>query len=278
MESTQTNESTVVVTGASRGLGAVMAHHLADHGFRVFAGMRHPRPSAHRRIVPVALDVTDRSSIAAAADAVAAHVGPRGLTALVNNAALLEAGPLELADAGQVWRHLATNVEGPLATSQALLPLLRAGRGRIVNVSSVNAQLPLPFWGLYSASKAALVALSDALRVELAPAGVGVTVVTLGAYATDVRRRALTGWPQGNGYDEARNAAAALVSLLDATAAAPAEVGDTVVELLTSAVAPAHRALGEGIEDLLALASQSPEVRDAALAELHAAASAFAGS
>ncbi|MFN0090402.1 MAG: SDR family NAD(P)-dependent oxidoreductase [Acidimicrobiales bacterium] len=262
---------TVVVTGASKGLGAAISARLASEGFTVFAAARQPAETTHPNMIPVALDVTDRRSLAAAADTVARAVGGLGVFALVNNAAVLEAGPLELADAAQIDRHLRTNVGGPLAATQAFLPLLRAAGGRIVNVSSINAQLPLPFWGLYSASKAALVALSDALRCELAPQGIGVSVLTLGAFATDIRRRALTAWPESGPYAAARAASEALVAALDGTAADPTLVSDVVFDVLSCPQAPAHRVVGEGVEDLLALASQPPEVRDAALSQLLAA-------
>ena len=258
-----THPPAVVVTGAARGLGAVIASSLADDGFTVFAGMRRPTPLAHPALHPVALDVTDPASLAAAVTTISERLGDRALAAVVNNAAVLEAGPLELADAVQIDRHLRTNVTGPLLTVQAFLPLLRRGHGRIVNVSSINAQLPMPYWGLYSASKAALVALSDAMRIELAPFGLGVTVLTLGAFATDIRRRALGNWPAVEAYAGARATSEALIAMLDATAADPGNVARAVSAVLHADVPPAHVAVGDGIDDLLALASQPADVRDA---------------
>lgn len=272
-----TEKPAVLITGASRGLGAVMARRLADDGFAVFAGMRRPAPVDHPDIQMLALDVTDRASIGAAAAEIAARVRGRGLFALVNNAAVLEAGPVELATAGQIDRHLRTNVTGTIATTQALLPLLRSGHGRIVNVSSVNAQLPMPYWGLYSASKAALVALSDALRMELAAWDIGVTVLTLGAFATDIRSRAVQTWPAdraGDPYKGARATNEALVAMLDATAADPSRVADAIAEILHAENPPPHRAVGDGIDDLLALASQPAETRQAVLDQLLATAAA----
>ena len=263
-----THRPAVLVTGASRGLGAIIAAHLAADGFTVFAGMRRPTPQAHPALHPVALDVTDPASLTAAVTTVSERLGDHGLAAVVNNAAVLEAGPLELADAAQIDRHLRTNVTGPLITVQAFLPLLRREHGRIINVSSINAQLPLPYWGLYSASKAALVALSEAMRMELAPSGLGVTVLTLGAFATDIRRRALHNWPAGDAYAGAKTTSEALVAMLDATAADPRLVARAVSAALHAEVAPAHVAVGDGIDDLLALASQPADVRDAALGQL----------
>ena len=264
----------VLVTGAARGLGAVMVEHLAAHGYTVFAGMREPTTVPSPEVVPVRLDVTDPSTIASAVAEVADRVGDAGLAGLVNNAAVLRAGPLELAPLAAVEEQLRTNVVGPIAVTQAALPLLRSARGRIVNVSSINAQLPMPYWALYSASKAALVALSDAWRMELAPWGVDVTVLTLGAFRTDIREEAARGWVSAGDddpYESARLAQANLVAMLDATAADPRRVGEGLIEVLAAPVAPAAMAIGDGIEDLLALSAEPAEVRQSVLAGLLAA-------
>jgi len=257
----------VLVTGASRGIGRHIAEHLADSGWTVFAGARRPRPADRPEIRPIPLDVTDSSSITAAAAMLREDIASNGLTALVNNAAVLEAGPLVDADVDSVDRHLRTNIAGPLAVTRAMLPMLRRAGGRIVNISSINALLPLPYWGLYSATKAALNALSDSLRLELAADRIGVTVLTLGAFDTDIRRDGLNAWPQGSD-DDARRKAHALVDLLDATAAHPARVSEAVRAALEVPSPPAHVAIGEGIDDLLALAAQPAETRDAAIAQL----------
>ncbi len=193
-----------------------------------------------------------------------------GLHALVNNAAVLHAGPVETATWEQIDDQLRTNVAAPVMVTQAFLPVLRRGRGRVVNLGSINAQLPLPYWAVYSATKAALLALSDALRMELAPWNIGVTVLTLGAFATDMRSRAQAAWPSDadGAYDEARLASGRLVAMLDSTAGDPGLVADALVEVLRAETPPAHRAVGEGIDDLLALAAQPPDVRAAALQQL----------
>lgn len=276
MTTTRSHQPAVVVTGASRGLGAAIAGSLAAEGYTVFAGSRRPLDHAQPGVVTVPLDVADPRSLHTAATMVADRLNGQGLYALVNNAAVLEAGPLEHADADTVARHLQTNVAGPLNAVQAFLPQLRAGQGRIVNISSINANLALPFWGLYSASKAALAALTDSLRMELGPQGVAVTLLTLGAFTTDIRRNALAGWLDGDGYTEARATTEALVRMLDATAADPTVVAQAVATVLRRATPPAHQAIGEGIDDLLALAAQPAEERDAAIAQLLGAARAVA--
>ena len=266
----------VLITGASRGLGAVMVQRLASEGYLVFAGFRAPSPApVGGSIVPVPLDVTAPDSIAEAAERVADGLEGRGLFGLVNNAAVLHAGPLEVATAASVHAQVDTNVIGPIAVTQAFLPLLRVQPGRIVNVSSINAQLPLPFWAVFSATKAALVAISDAWRMELAPSGISVCVLTLGAFATDIRRRAVADWPvidDPDRYRGAKASTAGLVDMLDATASAPGLVADALVSLMASDRPPAYHALGDGIDDLLALASQPAEAREAVITQLLAGA------
>jgi NAD(P)-dependent dehydrogenase (short-subunit alcohol dehydrogenase family) len=260
----------VVVTGASRGLGAIMAERLTFEGYRVFAGVRRPGTPVPPGAIAVPLDVTVPASIDAAATDIAAQLDGGGLHALVNNAGILHAGPAETLTSEQIEAQLMTNVAGPLMTCQAFLPLLRRATGRIVNVGSINAQLPLPYWAVYSASKAALLALSDALRMELAPWDIGVTVLTLGAFATDVRRRAHEAWASDRAghYEDARLTNARLVAMLDTTASDPGLVADELVAVLGADIAPAHRAVGEGVDELLALGAQPPDVRAAALAQL----------
>src|SRR5262245_32550827 len=165
-----TQRDAVLVTGASRGIGAVIAARLAADRYRVFAASRQPG-AAHDGVEPVALDVTDADSVAAAAATIRERLDGDALHAIINNAAVLHAGPIELS-AESIDEQLRTNISGVVAVTAAFLPQLGHGSGRIVNVSSINARLPLPYWGVYSATKAAVVALSDAWRMELAPRGI----------------------------------------------------------------------------------------------------------
>jgi NAD(P)-dependent dehydrogenase (short-subunit alcohol dehydrogenase family) len=182
----------VVITGASTGIGAACALELDRRGFRVFAGVRTDaatqrlRQQATGRLTPVMLDVTDPASIAEAARTVAAAVGDAGLWGLVNNAGIVVAGPLELIPLEQLRRQLEINVVGPVAVTQAMLPLLRSGRGRIVSVGSLNGRLVVPFLGPYCASKFALEAITDALRLELRRWGIAVSVVEPGSVKTPI--------------------------------------------------------------------------------------------
>jgi NAD(P)-dependent dehydrogenase (short-subunit alcohol dehydrogenase family) len=153
------------------------------------------RQEAGDRVTPLILDVTRATDREGAAETVRAAVGARGVWGLVNNAGVVMAGPLEFLPDDALRQQFEVNIFGTLALTRAFLPLLREARGRIVNVSSVNGRLASPFSGAYAGSKFALEGLSDALRIELAPAGVAVVVVQPGAIATPIwetsRQRAL---------------------------------------------------------------------------------------
>lgn len=183
--------SGVVVTGASSGIGAAIARHLADRreGFRVFGTVRRAEDAAALErdgITPVRMDVTDTESIARARGEVEQSLAGVPLAGLVNNAGIPAAGPLELLPLDELREVLEVNVIGAVAVTQAFLPLLKAARGRIVNISSVAGRSVLPFMGPYAASKFALEALSDALRRELRPFGVMVTVIEPGSFQSRI--------------------------------------------------------------------------------------------
>jgi NAD(P)-dependent dehydrogenase (short-subunit alcohol dehydrogenase family) len=183
---------TVLVTGASKGIGRATALHLERLGFSVLAGVRREadaaalRSAAGGRLTPVLLDVTDAGAIRGAAAAAAAAAGERGLAGLVNNAGIAVAAPLEFLPSDELRRQLEVNVVGQLAVTRELLPLLRRGRGRIVNLGSVADRLATPFLGPYAASKFALRALSDSLRMELRRHGVEVVLIEPGVIATPI--------------------------------------------------------------------------------------------
>ena len=183
----------VVITGASTGIGRATALHLDTQGYTVFAGVRGDaageelRSAASDRLTPLRIDITDDESIKAAAQQVQA-AGP-ALAGLVNNAGVVVAGPIEYLPLEELRRQLEVNLIGHVAMTQAMLPLLRAGRGRIVNLSSIGGRLANPFIGAYVASKFALEGLSDSLRRELRPLGVKVSVVEPGSVATEIWRK-----------------------------------------------------------------------------------------
>lgn len=182
----------VLVTGASTGIGAACALYLDQLGFRVFAGVRRDadgealRAKASDQLVPIHIDVTDAGGISAAKATVESGLGATEFAGLVNNAGVAIAGPLEILPLEEFRRQLEVNVVGQLAVTQAFLPLLRKSRGRIVMMSSISGRLATPFIGAYATSKFALEAMSDALRVELLPWGIEVSVVEPGSIATPI--------------------------------------------------------------------------------------------
>lgn len=191
---TPARSKSVVITGASSGLGKAAAIHLSELGYRVFAGVRTESSAAELsrvspstgEIIPVMLDVTDATSIAQAGIRVEQGCMDTGLWAVVNNAGISISAPLECVPMDVMRTQLETNVVGALAVSQRFLPLLRASRGRIVNISSGVGNVAPPYLGVYAASQFAKEGLSDALRRELRPLGVSVSVIQPGAVGTPI--------------------------------------------------------------------------------------------
>ena len=176
--------SNILVTGASSGIGRATAVRLAGEGHHVFAGVRQAADAealaAMDHITPVILDVTDAGQIAAAAKTVAGAVGDAGLHGLVNNAGGGLIYPMELLPLQTFRDVLEVDTVGQLAVTQAFLPLLRVARGRVVMIGTIGTRFTPPFAGALVGAKAALTALGDALRQELAPWGVRVVVVQPG--------------------------------------------------------------------------------------------------
>ncbi|MBV9691754.1 MAG: SDR family NAD(P)-dependent oxidoreductase [Ktedonobacteraceae bacterium] len=185
-------EAYVLISGTSSGIGAACAHMLDQMGFRVFAGVRKTadgealRHQTSQRLEPVLLDVTDEQSIRNTATHIAQTVGNAGLAGLVNNAGIAVASPLEFIPLDAWRRQLEVNVTGQLAVTQALLPLLRQARGRVVNIGSLGGFLASPFVGAYTASKFAMEGLTDTLRMELRPWGIEVALIVPGVIATPI--------------------------------------------------------------------------------------------
>ncbi len=192
------NRGAVVITGASTGIGEAAALRLARLGYLVFAGVRREADGAAlqaqvpERIRPLRLDVTSAEDIAAAVSTVRAAV-PGGIAGLVNNAGIAVAGPLECVPPDEIRRQFEVNFIGPVAVTQAFLPLLRAGRGRLINVGSVGGRIALPFVGAYASSKFAIEAASDVFRIELSSWGIAVSIIEAGAIATPMWEKARQG-------------------------------------------------------------------------------------
>jgi NAD(P)-dependent dehydrogenase (short-subunit alcohol dehydrogenase family) len=176
----------VLVTGASRGIGESIAARLAADGWDVFAGVRsdndaHKIKGESSRITPVILDVTSSEHVAALGDSL-----PERLDAVVNNAGVVVTGPMEAVASAELRRQLEVNVVGQVAVTQAVLSRLRRSHGRIVFVSSLNGRVSFPLLGAYCASKFALEAVADALRMELKPWDIPVVIVEPAQTKTDM--------------------------------------------------------------------------------------------
>lgn len=189
---------TVVVTGASSGIGWATTQELIDSGYRVIATVRKPEDADRLRqafgdvVHPILLDVTEDDQIEAAAAEIAELVGDAGLAGLVNNAGIAIAAPLMHVDLDDLRYQFDVNVVGVVAVTQALLPLLGARKnaphppGRIINISSVSGHIIYPFLAPYASSKHALEAISDGLRRELSIYDIKVVVMVLGAVQTSI--------------------------------------------------------------------------------------------
>ncbi len=182
----------VLITGASRGIGRATALYLARMGLSVFAGVRRPEDGARveaesdGQVRHVLLDVSDDASIARALEEVEAAVGAAGLSGLVNNAAGGFGGPLEHVTRAELEQIFAVNFHGVVLTTRAFLPLLRRAKGRIVNVGGGGAGcLAIPLMGVGCASKFAIEGMTDALRMELRRTGVRVSLVEPGMTYAD---------------------------------------------------------------------------------------------
>jgi len=181
-----------VVTGASSGIGRATVLRLADAGWHVYAGVRRAddgkaliRASGPDNITPLIMDVTKPEQIIAGAETVEQHVGPAGLNALVDNAGIGVAVPMELVEMGALRWQFEVNVFGQIAVTQKFLPLLRRANGHLVVIGSIGDRFTPPFGGPLAASKAAIATMTDAFRQELAPWGIRVVLVEPASIHTD---------------------------------------------------------------------------------------------
>ena len=244
-------ERSILITGATSGIGRDAAVALAQAGHLVLAGGRRVDALAalvrhsEGRAEPVVLDVTDPDSVEAARELVDRRTGGRGLDVLVNNAGYALPGPLEALAERDLRELFDTNVFGLLAVTRAFLPPMRErGQGRVVNVGSVMGRVTAPLLGAYTASKHAVVAINDALRMELAPFGITVVLVEPGAVRTGFAARALAALDPyrdpGSPYATALAATDAAWARLYRLSPGPAAAARAVVRAATSDHPPAR--------------------------------------
>lgn len=186
---------TILITGCSTGFGRVTAVHFAKLGWQVFGTVRKQEDADSLKaepggITPILCDITDQAQVDALGQAMRAATPT--LNALVNNVGTAFAAPIELIPPDVLLEQLKINVISHIAVLQAVMPLIRTAKGTIINVSSVGGRLTSPLLGPYSASKFALEALSDALRIEMAPFGVKVVIIEPGSSPTAIWQTSLT--------------------------------------------------------------------------------------
>src|SRR5215469_4181455 len=208
-EPAMTTRLTVLVTGASSGIGRATATEFARQGHLVFAAARREEVLAglaatSPNIQAVGLDVTDEGSVRRAWATVEAATGGAGVDVLVNNAGFALPGPVEILGGPEVQRQFATNVFGLLTVTRAVLPVMRARKsGRIINISSLVGRATFPGMGVYGATKYAVEALSDALRQEVAGFGIKVVIIEPGFVTTNIGEAADASTAAGQGIPQA---------------------------------------------------------------------------
>ena len=237
----------VLITGASSGIGAATALRLDSEGMRVFAGVRDLEDGrvlaaqSSAGLVPVLLDVTDDASVSAAAATVGQAVGDDGLWGVVNNAGDAYPLPLELVDLADFRDQLEVNLVGQLRVTQAMLPLVRRAEGRFVFVGSIGGKVAIEFAGPYHASKYAVEALADVLRQELAPDSIAVTVIEPGPVKTQLWNKGLdrlddllaSDRPAVEHYRERLESFRRTLRITEASGSTPESVAEVIHEALT---------------------------------------------
>lgn len=190
------NGQSVVITGCSSGIGCATAVHLDLLGYRVFAGVRSSSDgedlvrASSGRIEPLLMDVTESESISASSARVRGALGNgEGLKGIVNNAGFAMTSPLEFVDLDALRHQFEVNVIGVAAVTKAFLPLIVRPGGRVVNMSSGSGKIVTPLIGPYCASKYALEAMSDALRIELRSEGLHVSIIEPGVIETPIHEK-----------------------------------------------------------------------------------------
>ena len=267
-----------LITGASTGIGQATALRLAKAGWTVLAGVRRKEDGERLageapagRIEPVLLDVTDLEQIRLVAARVSELGGggessPGRLDALVNNAGIGFGGPLELISPVDLRTQFDVNVLGQVAVTQALLPALRAAHGRLLFVSSVGGRVAMAFTAPYAASKYALEAIGDALRVELSTSNVQVSLIEPGSVATPIWEKTreveenLT-IPAGL-QAEYGHVPAAMKKTIESTASRgvpPEQVAETIEQALTAKRMKARYVIGRDARAMIAMRRLLPD-------------------
>jgi NAD(P)-dependent dehydrogenase (short-subunit alcohol dehydrogenase family) len=263
----------VVITGASSGIGKACALCFADLGFTVFAGVRKEQDGAALQqessglLKPIILDVTRPTLISAAKEEVSYSLNGAGLMGLVNNAGIPLGGPIEFLSISDFRYQIEVNLIGAVAVTQAFMPLVRQARGRVVFISSLSGFIALPFMGPYAATKFGLRAVSDSLRVELRPWGISVSIIETGDVDTPIWEKSLAVIERGarEGSEESMEFYGPIVELKDRFqphGIDPIEVARVVEHALTARRPKARYILGRDAKLLYLLRRLPNSIRD----------------
>ena len=245
----------VVITGAFSGLGAFIATYLSEKGHIVY-GTSRAIEGQSRNFHTFNMDVSSEESIRAAVNSIVQQQGR--IDVLINNAGLGIASPIETLAAEDIQRVLDTNVVGVIRTCQAVLPVMRAqGSGRIINISSIGSENGLPYRGLYSASKAAVDRITEALRIEVAPFGVQACIVQPGGVKTDINKnRIRVQLPPDNPYKESFETTYTLIDESVEKGLAPRVFGTLIEKLLHTPTLKRCYRVGKSVEKLSVVLKQ----------------------
>ncbi|MGJ3240190.1 MAG: SDR family oxidoreductase [Anaerolineae bacterium] len=261
-------QKVVLISGATSGIGLVTANKLHELGWKVYAGGLQGDNFLKLQygITQLPFDITDSEDIAGAVKLIMIESGR--LDALVNNAGIQIAGPLESLSMAQLRKQFNVNLFGHVEVTQAVLPMLHsAPDARIVNVSSLMGSVTMPLLGAYSMSKHALEAYSDALRLELAPSGIHVATVTPGAIATPMSDHTSTSLAQlrdDSPLEMQKRYHALFEGMLNtldqqnASATPPEAIADAIIDALTSDNPRPRYIIGSGVRGLTTLHNLLP--------------------
>ena len=244
-----TSNKFILITGTSSGIGKACVLELDKLGFKIFATVRKQedannlKKETSKNVLPVIMDITDNLSIKSAYEVISKITDENGLYALINNAGIAIGGPLEFIPLDDVRKHFEVNVFGHIAVIQSFLKLLRKGKGRIINISSIDGKVITPFLVPYSASKFALEAFSDALNIELKAWNIPVTTINPGNIKTQMwmksienTRKQLSTYPEEMHvlYDKTMNKVLKAATKVSEYGISPNNVTKAVVRALYS--------------------------------------------
>jgi NAD(P)-dependent dehydrogenase (short-subunit alcohol dehydrogenase family) len=269
-----TNQRSAAVTGAGGGLGRDIALGLAAKGYRVFGTamasgeITDLQQASGGRVALSICDITDQQSVQSWARGVSGAVGAAGLDLLISNAGILTPGPLEVLPLAAVKREFEVNVFGAMSVMNAFLPALRQARGRIVQISTWTASLPLPFNGPSGASKAAMEVFATVYRAELKRFGIDVVVALAGNMKTGgpektaaALARVAAGMTPGQRdlYGQTFEAFAAALNSMQNSGLDSVSAATRVIKLAEQVPAPIRATVGQDSEEILKLVGQKSD-------------------